>query len=54
MSLGFLKEASSLASKLPCISPIAGMLLYAIQVQDVGCLLTISRAFFVIDRQSCD
>ncbi|KAH9047097.1 hypothetical protein EDB84DRAFT_1557898 [Lactarius hengduanensis] len=31
-SLGILKEASSLASKVPCISSIAGMLLYAIQV----------------------
>ena len=36
MSLGLLKEASSLASKVPCISPIAGLLLYAIQVHDVG------------------
>ncbi|KAH9007853.1 hypothetical protein EDB83DRAFT_2532456 [Lactarius deliciosus] len=31
-SLGILKEASSLVSKVPCLSSIAGMLLYAIQV----------------------
>jgi hypothetical protein len=35
MSLAILKEASSLASKVPCIAPIAGMLLFAIQVHEV-------------------
>ncbi|KAF8258238.1 hypothetical protein EI94DRAFT_1755225 [Lactarius quietus] len=33
-ALVFLKEASSLASRVPCISPIAGMLLYAIEVHN--------------------
>ncbi|KAF8261443.1 hypothetical protein EI94DRAFT_1833321 [Lactarius quietus] len=34
MGLRMLKEASSLVSKVPCISPIAGLLLFAIEVHD--------------------
>ncbi|KAF8258237.1 hypothetical protein EI94DRAFT_1155143 [Lactarius quietus] len=36
MALDILKEAGSLASKVPCISPISGMLLHAIQMHAVG------------------
>ena len=37
-SLAIIKETSGLVSKVPCISPIAGLLLYLIQVYDVRVL----------------
>jgi hypothetical protein len=50
MSLAMLKEAGSLASKIPCISVIAGMLLYYIQVHDVRRVLSLFRETFLIVR----
>jgi hypothetical protein len=48
MSLALLKEASSLASKLPCISVIAGMLLYYIQMHDVRVLSLFRETLLIV------
>lgn len=45
MLLALLKETSVLVSKVPCISPIAGLLLYLIQVYDVRVLSLIIKSF---------
>jgi hypothetical protein len=48
MSLAVLKEASSLVSKVPCISAIAGMLLYYIQVYDVRVLSLFRETLLIV------
>ena len=51
MSLALLKETSVLGSKVPCISPIAGLLLYLIQVYDVRILSLIIKSTFYRSRK---
>ena len=48
MSLALLKEATSLASKVPCISWIAGLLLYLIQVYDVRVFSLFKYMFLIV------
>ena len=51
MSLDVLKEASGLASNIPYISSIAGLLLYLIQVHDVRILSLIIKTAFYRSRE---
>ena len=48
MSLALLKESSVLASMVHCISPIAGLQLYLIQVYDVRVLSLFRETFLIL------